>query len=409
MRHYPSARALTLAAVALGALTMTACASSAAAPGGTATGKQLSGAPIVIYSISTESGSAIAPLSEEEQRGGEAAADYVNAHGGVDGRPIKIVTCDEQYSAAGALSCAQQAVAAHAVAVAGFSFFLGASGLTTLESAGIPSLNVPSNPAEYTNPISFPIYGGSQSFGGSLALIAADVIKATSMVVVSPDDAASHETVAGLQALANAKKLGLRVSAVYIPPTAPDVTPYVDKAASMHPGAIAEQLYGSAVITSLSALKQAGYPMSKVILSGSVADESLIISKAPAGEFNDVYFGYALDSYDDTANPDVSLYLEAMKEFDGGQSAKALDLQVGFSQVMEVVQAGQSIGGANLSAKTFLSYLRAPGTRHVFMGATASRSLAPSGYPSMQNPWIRAVQMQGTTLKDVGGWINPFS
>ncbi|MEV6210253.1 ABC transporter substrate-binding protein [Kitasatospora sp. NPDC051914] len=92
----------------------------------------------------------------------EAVGRSVAARGGLGGRRLHVLTCDEQDSAQGAAACAREAVNARAVAVIGSVSQHGDDFMPALESAGIPyvggyGLSGP----EFSSPLSYPVAGGT--------------------------------------------------------------------------------------------------------------------------------------------------------------------------------------------------------------------------------------------------------
>jgi ABC-type branched-subunit amino acid transport system substrate-binding protein len=88
-------------------------------------------------------------------------AKYINARGGVGGRELKVVTCNEHNSALGAQDCAQRAADEGAVAVVGSYSQYGAAFTSTLEAEGIPYVGgYGVTQDEFESPLSYPINGG---------------------------------------------------------------------------------------------------------------------------------------------------------------------------------------------------------------------------------------------------------
>jgi ABC-type branched-subunit amino acid transport system substrate-binding protein len=91
-----------------------------------------------------------------------AFADTANADGGVNGRVLSVVTCDDRGEAAGELECARRAVAMGVSAVVGAIGVHPEQALPVLRAAGIPYLGPVAPAAEdFTDPIAFPITGGT--------------------------------------------------------------------------------------------------------------------------------------------------------------------------------------------------------------------------------------------------------
>jgi ABC-type branched-subunit amino acid transport system substrate-binding protein len=86
-------------------------------------------------------------------------ADWINAHGGIAGHPLEVITCDDQANAAEAANCARTAAADGVVANVG-SFTLDATrALAVLQQDKIAWFGVCCTvvAAETSSPISFPI------------------------------------------------------------------------------------------------------------------------------------------------------------------------------------------------------------------------------------------------------------
>ncbi|MET8011441.1 ABC transporter substrate-binding protein [Streptomyces sp. NPDC005271] len=91
----------------------------------------------------------------------KAYARWVNDSGGINGRPLKIITCNERNDAIQAARCAQQAKEEKAVAVVGSYSQHGRSFISPLEVAGIPYIGgYGLTQEEFNSPYSYPVNGG---------------------------------------------------------------------------------------------------------------------------------------------------------------------------------------------------------------------------------------------------------
>ena len=82
----------------------------------------LTGEPIKLMTVTTLN--AAGPTYQNIANTAKAYEWYVNARGGIGGRPIEVIVCDEQFDPAVAATCARQAVEENVVAVVGsFTFF----------------------------------------------------------------------------------------------------------------------------------------------------------------------------------------------------------------------------------------------------------------------------------------------
>ncbi|MEU6575529.1 ABC transporter substrate-binding protein [Streptomyces sp. NPDC046805] len=90
-----------------------------------------------------------------------AYARWVNAQGGIHGRELKVLTCNDHNNSVGAAKCAQRAVDDDVVAVVGSYSQFGDSFLPPLESAGIPYIGgYGVTNEEFTSAMSYPVNGG---------------------------------------------------------------------------------------------------------------------------------------------------------------------------------------------------------------------------------------------------------
>ncbi|MFI6037650.1 ABC transporter substrate-binding protein [Streptomyces sp. NPDC051315] len=90
-----------------------------------------------------------------------AYARWVNAHGGLSGRKLTVLTCNDHNDGVDAAQCARRAVKEKAVAVIGSYSQHSESFLPPLEGAGIPYIGgygVTND--EFTSPLSYPVNGG---------------------------------------------------------------------------------------------------------------------------------------------------------------------------------------------------------------------------------------------------------
>jgi ABC-type branched-subunit amino acid transport system substrate-binding protein len=94
----------------------------------------------------------------------------LNAAGGINGRQVEYVWCDSKYDASSAHSCAQYLIAQKVMAVVGLTAPLGENNeIHTLTAAGIPVIGGLGTPAEYSDPLSFPVSASFFRYGTAIA------------------------------------------------------------------------------------------------------------------------------------------------------------------------------------------------------------------------------------------------
>ena len=91
----------------------------------------------------------------------QAYARWVNATGGVNGRKLRVLTCNDHNDSVAAARCANRARSEGAVAVVGSYSQHGRTFMSALESAGIPYIGgYGIADEEFTSPLSYPVNGG---------------------------------------------------------------------------------------------------------------------------------------------------------------------------------------------------------------------------------------------------------
>ncbi|GGO86864.1 lipoprotein [Wenjunlia tyrosinilytica] len=117
-------------------------------------------------------------------------AKEVNARGGINGRKLKIITCNEGNDSHKAADCANEAVEAKAAAVVGSYSQFGSSFMPLLETAGIPYVGgYGITTDEFSSALSYPVNGGTPALlagnGRQLADYGCDTVS-----LIRPDTAA---------------------------------------------------------------------------------------------------------------------------------------------------------------------------------------------------------------------------
>ncbi|GAB2992801.1 ABC transporter substrate-binding protein [Streptomyces pseudoechinosporeus] len=119
-------------------------------------------------------------------------ARWVNKGGGINGRELNVITCNERNDSVGAAECARRAVEEDVVAVVGSYSQYGRSFLSPLEAAGIPYIGgYGLTDDEFTSPLSYPVNGGQPAL---LAGLGRELAKNCGPVtLVRPDTIAGDE------------------------------------------------------------------------------------------------------------------------------------------------------------------------------------------------------------------------
>lgn len=151
-RRRTAALTRTLLATAVGACLIAGCGGLPGDPGG-------SGQTLTVMTFAPEGTKAtnmpgMTGMAKAYER-------WVNARGGINGRTLRVLTCNENNTAGGAADCARKAVEEKAVAVVGSYSQHGRAFMAPLEAEGIPFVGgYGVSSEEFQSTLSYPVNGG---------------------------------------------------------------------------------------------------------------------------------------------------------------------------------------------------------------------------------------------------------
>ncbi|KOV99257.1 lipoprotein [Streptomyces sp. NRRL B-1140] len=120
-----------------------------------------------------------------------AYARWINAKGGINGRKINVLTCNDHNDGVAAAKCARRAVKEEAVAVVGSYSQYADSFFPSLEGAGIPYIGgYGITNAEFTSPLSYPVNGGQPAL---LAGLGSALAGCGPVALIRPDTIAGDQ------------------------------------------------------------------------------------------------------------------------------------------------------------------------------------------------------------------------
>jgi ABC-type branched-subunit amino acid transport system substrate-binding protein len=231
----------------------TSSSSSTSGPS-TTTSKQ----PIKVMALGTISSTSLS--NPQQVSGVNAVADAVNASGGINGRKIVVLTCNDNLDPDQTEACARTAVSDHVAAVVEVITPFVPQMLPILQKAGIPLLaDSPDNPQELVNPISFPIGGGSYTMMSALgtALVNDAHCKKVSIVVLNlASTEISGRNIAAAVDLAG----GTVTNTVDVPPSLVAFSPVVAAAQAKGAQCIANVLSPSQIVGLFSSIQGSSNP-----------------------------------------------------------------------------------------------------------------------------------------------------
>lgn len=191
----------TLLATAMGACLLAGC---GVIPGGSG-GSGGSGDTLTVMTFAPE-GTAATNMPGMPAMA-RAYEHWVNSKGGVNGRTLRVLTCNEKNTPTGAADCARKAISEKAVAVVGSYSQHGRAFMAPLEAEGIPFIGgYGVSSEEFQSTLSYPVNGGQPVL---LAGAGHQLGRACSQVaLVRPDTLAGDSLPVLLNAGLRANKMG---------------------------------------------------------------------------------------------------------------------------------------------------------------------------------------------------------
>ena len=151
--------------------------------------EELSGDPIKLMSITTLN--ANGPTYENIAITAELAAEFINDTGGINGRPVEVIVCDEQFDPAIAATCARDAVEEGVISVVGSFTYFAEAVVPVISESDITWFGAccPISPSELTSPYSFNIGNQPMYAVGEVKRAVEDGCEAINAVIVEGADA----------------------------------------------------------------------------------------------------------------------------------------------------------------------------------------------------------------------------
>jgi len=194
-------------AVASALIAAAGCGSSGGSGGSSSSGS--GNAPIKLLVVSQLQAASFA--FPEIEDGARAAAESINAAGGVNGHKIQIDACNDQGDPNVAGTCARTAVQKKYSGVIMTVELYSASVLPLLEAAKIPAVgNVPLTAPDFTSPESFPLSGGNPVDYGGIGFSAGKTGCKTASIIRDTQAAVDQSTAAMTR---GARAAGLTIKA----------------------------------------------------------------------------------------------------------------------------------------------------------------------------------------------------
>ena len=362
--------------------------------------------PVYIGTINTQGGQVL--VGPNWTKGAQLAVQYINTYlGGVQGHPIKLVTCNTTSAEEEGTKCGQQfandkrvsVILFGAVAVGNQSFYAALGGKKPVVS-GVALL-----PVDATQKNEFALFGTNDSVLGPWGTFAKTQLHAKTAAVIYPQ-------VPGIDVGAKVEKTsledaGIATKLVGFDPTSTDLTGPLTAAGAQTADIVVPQSDAADCVNVAKTLQQLGVPGSKIVsnplcLSGQVA-------AGLGGDLAPWVYGIASTLAGDTTDPAAKPYVAAMTKLHQAALAQDAWVIVSWGQVLTTVKEMNALGVKNLTPAKLMTAIRN------FKGpqALGAPSLDCGKYktePAACNDQTQFFQYMGKgVFKRLTGWLRPPS
>ena len=393
-----------------GGLVLAGCSSSGNASSssstGTASNSTASSSPVSAATASGAAASTADPVqvgilytadnpigtSPEILAAANAAATYINAHGGIGGRAVKIVACNGQNNAQSDARCAAQFVNSSVVTVYGLDGLWGGIGVSIIGKAGIVNQTLPISGPEFTAPNAYPWEGSGITGSYAAAAYAAGSKGSGACAYV---DVAAFQQQCDQYFEPAAKALNVSTSTVSIPADASDMSPYATKLSSGGAKVVLVTAGGQVPEELVNDSAQIGYDPTWILPT-----QQPDFFKAVGSHAKGLIFYNDLKDGSDTADPDSALFDSVMKQYAPTAAVDAFSIMA-FSNLMTLKALGDQAGGSKITRQNMPALLSKIDVQQ-FMGPMLNYQVHLPGAPHAVHTGAYLYEWNGSALQLAG-------
>lgn len=338
----------------------------------------------------------------EVRAASEAAVAFINAElGGVDGRPIELITCITSFNAEQSQACAQELVQDDVIALVGGVDVTSNGSFPVIEQNELPMIGgIPAGLVEQQSKFAFFFSGGGA--GGAAAFMKHAVDNGATKVLLAYGEFESFEVAARDYAAVVGESLGLEVELLAFSLFATDYLPVLTKAKDVEADAVIVLAADTACVPVMANAVDLELD-AQLYLTGACAAEAII--EAAGDSITGVLFNAEGPVVE--GDPEGELYNAAIEMY-ATESAGGAGT-VGFRNVMNLYALLTEVGADNASSSTLLAAVQGADNRPSFWGHpyTCDGQQVP-GLPALCAPQqlLFEVAEAGGVPSGVGDWID---
>jgi ABC-type branched-subunit amino acid transport system substrate-binding protein len=350
--------------------------------------------------------------------GGDAAAYYINHHGGFGGRKLILDKCNSMVSPAVMLTCTHQILGKHPLAEYGCDVVTSASGaLTLMGQAGVPSFSCTNTKADFTYRWSFGLHPGATGEQAGWAKFVCTMKNVHRTVLFGQDQPEQRrDSTAAIQPVVQG--CGKTFDAVYSPVVPTDYTPYVQQALSKKPDFVFLSQSAPQTASIAKLFQQNGFSADRLIVLDSSSSWKTTLALAGSA-MNGTYICSGWKPWDDTEDPEIKTFVQSVKAV-SSEDTRNNAIEYGYGHLMAIWTGAKAVGFAKVTPKNgsvngakLAQFFRTRSNLHLPITHSLINP-GPKAAPQVKQPYCQIQQYKGGkwhiiptgTKKD--GWINGF-
>jgi branched-chain amino acid transport system substrate-binding protein len=361
--------------------------------------------PVYVGWVNQQGGAQqIGPLATN---GAESAVNYVNAQlGGVDGHPVKLVTCYIRAAEEEGTTCGQKFLADKSVSVIDEgAVAIGIQSLySTIGGAKPVIVGVATTPVDSVQKNAVVLFGDVTHVLGPFGTYATQVLHAKTAALVYPNIAGITE---GGTAIAQAlQKAGVKVKKVAYDESQTDLIGPLTEAGAQTADMVIPYSDSSGCVNLAKGLKQLGITDAKKIVSAPLCLNGQV-SAGLGGDWPIWTYAIASSLFGDPTDPGMPPYMKVMQTY--GTPAAAPDPWniVTFGQVLTTVKFLNELGFGHITPSGVLAKAKSF-TGPVALGAPALQCGKYSTAPAVCNDRTQFFEYKGKHMfVKAAGWLQP--
>ncbi len=367
-------------------------------------------APVEIGYVNQQGGQQV--IGALATNGAQMAVNYINQQlGGVDGHPLKLVTCFIASAEEEGTTCAQKFLADKNIKViATGGVVIGIQSFFSTLNGAVPVFDgVAVLPVDGAQKNTVVLFGDGTHVLGPMGTYASTVLHAKTAAVIYPNDAS--DTPGALAIKAGLEAAGVKVTMGPFPPNATDLTGVLTAAGATTADMVVPFVTANQCVNIAKALTQMGITDTKKIVSAPLCLNGQVAAGL-GGDFPKWTYSIASSLYGDTSDPGMPAYEAVTAKYTTAANAPDPWEIVDFGQLLTVDKILNQVGYANLTPSAILAAGKA------FKGpqALGAPSLDCGQFPSAPgicNDQAQFFEYVGKSSNPpwikVAGWLQPPS